>query len=65
MRLCPILTLNAIVMIKKISGESWKPIQFTGYKTLRKKYAVSSLGRAASFSEDITEDGKLLIWTFN
>ena len=47
-------------MIKKISGEIWKPIQFTGHKTLRKKYAVSSLGRAASFSENVTEDGKLL-----
>ena len=47
-------------MIKKINGEIWKPIQFTGHKTLRKKYAVSSLGRAASFSTNVTEDGKLL-----
>jgi hypothetical protein len=47
-------------MIKKIAGEVWKPIQFNGYKTLRKKYAVSSLGRAASYSENVTEDGKLL-----
>jgi len=47
-------------MIKKIPGETWKPIQFSGSKTLRKKYAVSSLGRAASFSENIAEDGKLL-----
>lgn len=47
-------------MIKKITGEVWKPIQFTGHKTLRKKYAVSSLGRAASFSEGVEKDGKLL-----
>ena len=47
-------------MIKKITGEVWKPIQFTGHKTLRKKYAVSSLGRAASFTEDVLKDGKLL-----
>jgi len=47
-------------MIKKLPGESWKPIQFAGYKTLRRKYAVSSLGRAASFSEHIEKDGKLL-----
>lgn len=47
-------------MIKKIPGEIWKPIQFTGHKTLRKKYAVSSLGRTASFSEGIEKDGKIL-----
>jgi NUMOD4 motif len=47
-------------MIKKIPGETWKPIQFAGHKTLRKKYAVSSLGRTASFSEGIEKDGKIL-----
>ena len=47
-------------MIKKITGEIWKPIQFAGHKSLRKKYAVSSLGRAASFSTSIVEDGKIL-----
>lgn len=47
-------------MIKKNAGEIWKTIQFTGSKTLRKKYAVSSLGRAASFTEAVEKDGKLL-----
>ena len=47
-------------MIKKIAGEVWKTIQFAGHKTLRKKYAVSSIGRAASFSEDVLKDGKVL-----
>lgn len=47
-------------MIKKLTGEVWKQIQFSGHKTLRKKYAVSSQGRAASFNEDILIDGKLL-----
>jgi hypothetical protein len=47
-------------MIKKIAGETWKQLQFSGYKNLRKKYAVSTSGRAASYSEDIMEDGKLL-----
>jgi hypothetical protein len=47
-------------MIKKIAGESWKPLEFPGWKQLRKKYALSSLGRVASYSEDIHEDGKLL-----
>jgi predicted DNA binding CopG/RHH family protein len=47
-------------MIKKISGETWKPLEFPGWKQLRKKYALSSSGRVASYSEVITEDGKLL-----
>lgn len=47
-------------MIKKLPGEVWKQIQFPGYKNLRKKYAVSNAGRAASFTTDITDDGKLL-----
>jgi predicted DNA binding CopG/RHH family protein len=47
-------------MVKKIPGEVWKPLQFPGWKHLRKKYALSSNGRIASFTEDIAEDGKLL-----
>lgn len=47
-------------MIKKNAGEVWKQILFIGHKQLRKKYAVSSQGRVASFTEDILKDGKLL-----
>ncbi len=47
-------------MIKKISGEVWKQLLFTGWKQLRKKYAVSSHGRAASYYENVLIDGKLL-----
>ncbi len=47
-------------MIKKQAGEVWKPLQFPGCKDLRKKYALSSNGRIASYTEDILEDGKLL-----
>ena len=47
-------------MIKKHSGEVWKQVLFSGHKQLRKKYAVSSHGRAASFSVDVERDGKLL-----
>ncbi|MBC7887884.1 MAG: hypothetical protein H7Z13_08335 [Ferruginibacter sp.] len=47
-------------MIKKIPGETWKQLQFIGHKQLRKKYAVSSMGRACSYSNDLTEDGKIL-----
>ena len=47
-------------MIKKISGETWKQLEFAGWKQLRKKYALSSNGRVCSFSEHINNDGKLL-----
>jgi hypothetical protein len=47
-------------MIKKLTGEVWKPLQFSGWKQLRKKYALSSHGRVASYTDDILEDGKLL-----
>jgi hypothetical protein len=47
-------------MIKKIPGETWKPLEFPGWKLLRKKYALSSLGRVSSYSENIHADGKLL-----
>jgi predicted DNA binding CopG/RHH family protein len=47
-------------MIKKIPGETWKPLVFPGWKQLRKKYALSSSGRVASYYDDVHADGKLL-----
>lgn len=47
-------------MIRKISGETWKHLQFPGWKQLRNRYALSSSGRIASYKEDIFKDGKLL-----
>jgi len=47
-------------MIKKINGEIWKPLKFKGWQSMRNKYALSSQGRAASYREDIYEDGKVL-----
>ncbi len=47
-------------MIKKIPRETWTTLQFSGHKQLRKRYAVSNHGRAASFTEDVIKDGKLL-----
>jgi hypothetical protein len=47
-------------MIKKHTGEIWKTLEFPGSKKLQKKYALSSHGRVASYSENIHEDGKLL-----
>ncbi len=47
-------------MIKKIAGEAWKALTFPGWKQLRNRYAVSSLGRIASYKLDVLKDGKLL-----
>jgi predicted DNA binding CopG/RHH family protein len=47
-------------MIKKIPGETWKPLVFPGWKQLRKKYALSSSGRVASYYDNVHADGKLL-----
>ena len=47
-------------MIKKLAGEIWKPLTFSGWRQLRNCYAVSSLGRIASYKKDPRQDGKLL-----
>lgn len=47
-------------MIKKMPGEVWKQLVFSGSRELRNRYAVSSLGRIASYKEDVLKDGKLL-----
>lgn len=46
-------------MISKLTGEVWKPLRFPGWKQLRYNYAVSNLGRIASYKDEIAE-GKLL-----
>lgn len=35
-------------------------MQFGGWKDLRKRYALSNLGRCASFSQNLEADGKIL-----
>lgn len=47
-------------MIKKLAGEVWKPLIFSGWRQLRNKYAVSSFGRIASYKNEVLKDGKLL-----
>jgi hypothetical protein len=47
-------------MIKKLAGEQWKQMQFTGWRLLKRRYAVSTQGRCCSYTKDIMEDGKLL-----
>lgn len=47
-------------MIKKLAGEVWKPLTFSGWRLLRNRYAVSSTGRIASYKQNVLEDGKVL-----
>lgn len=47
-------------MIKKLAGETWKSLTFSGWRLLRNRYAVSSLGRIASYKQDVLKDGKSL-----
>jgi len=47
-------------MIKKQKGEVWKNLVFPGYKELRNRYAVSTLGRVASYKDSVYEDGRVL-----
>ena len=47
-------------MIKKLAGEVWKPLTFSGWRHLRNRYAVSNLGRIASYKQDVLNDGKIL-----
>lgn len=47
-------------MIKKLTGETWKPLTFSGWRQLRNRYAVSTLGRIASYKTDVLKDGKIL-----
>ena len=47
-------------MITKIAGEVWKPLKISGHKSIRRKYAISSHGRAASYTDDVRKDGKIL-----
>jgi len=45
--------------IKNLKNEVWKDLQIKNKAALRKRYAVSNMGRVISYHESI-EDGKLL-----
>ena len=47
-------------MIPKVKNEVWKPIKMDSQNISHRRYAVSSLGRAASFRTNLYEDGKVL-----
>lgn len=47
-------------MIKKLAGEIWKSLSFSGWRQLRNRYAISTAGRIASYKKDVLKDGKIL-----
>lgn len=47
-------------MIRSLPKEAWKPVLQNKKFQLKKKYAVSSEGRVASYEKSPVEDGKLL-----
>lgn len=51
-------------MIKKIAGEKWKSLNFSGWRELRYRYSISTHGRIASYKKDVLTDGKILRGSF-
>ena len=47
-------------MIKKIEGEKWRQVVFDNWQTMQRKYAISSMGRLASYTDNLVKDGLLL-----
>jgi hypothetical protein len=47
-------------MITKNADEIWKPLKLKTHSASKRKYALSSKGRAASYTKDLHEDGKIL-----
>lgn len=47
-------------MITKIEGEKWRQVVFDNWETMQRKYAISSMGRMASYDDNVLRDGTLL-----
>jgi hypothetical protein len=47
-------------MIVKSEGEKWKQVVFENHETMQRKYAVSNMGRVASYVKSVEKDGELL-----
>ena len=47
-------------MIKKLEGEKWRQVVFDNWETMQRKYAISSMGRLASYTTNVLKDGILL-----
>lgn len=47
-------------MITNLPREKWKQIIFKNWQQLQKMYAISNMGRMASYTKDLKKDGVLL-----
>lgn len=47
-------------MIKVTKDEQWRQVKFANWQTMQNKYAVSNLGRLASYKKSVAEDGNML-----
>mgnify|MGYP001327187040 CR=1 FL=1 len=47
-------------MLKKLEGEKWRPVTFENSELLQRKYAISNMGRLASYTKSVEKDGALL-----
>jgi hypothetical protein len=47
-------------MIKKTDGEKWRQVVFDNWETMQRKYAVSNMGRIASYTKNVDKDGEQL-----
>jgi hypothetical protein len=47
-------------MIKNLEGEKWRQVVFDNWETMQRKYAISNMGRMASYEKNVQKDGMLL-----
>lgn len=47
-------------MISKMADEKWKQVTFSGWETMQRKYAISNMGRLASYQKNVEKDGIIL-----
>jgi hypothetical protein len=47
-------------MIKKLENERWRQVTFENWETMQRRYAISNMGRMASYLKSPEKDGELL-----
>jgi hypothetical protein len=43
-----------------MADEKWKQVTFSGWETMQRKYAISNMGRLASYQKNVEKDGIVL-----
>lgn len=47
-------------MIKQLPNEKWQQVKFDDWELMQNKYAISNMGRLASYQKSPAKDGRLL-----